>query len=338
MSEGGSYTALAARPAYRGGVTDEPERLLAAAAGGDRRALARCCSLVERGSAAGRRLGAAAYRQVGDGGWVVGLTGAPGAGKSTLTGQLVRVARAQGREVGVVAVDPSSPYSGGALLGDRIRMEEHFTDPGVFIRSLATRGHLGGLALAVPEVVRVIVAAGFGCVLVETVGVGQVEVEVASSADTTVVVVHPGWGDAVQANKAGLLEVADVLVVNKADQPGVAETARQLDDMLGWAAAGQRADGWRPPIVRTAAAEGKGIDELWAALGAHRDHLVATGDLAVRRGARRSREFRIALAARIDERVRNLDGGARYQAAVDAVVTGALDPNEAADRLLDEGS
>src|SRR5256714_8684883 len=198
--------------------------------------------------------------------YTVGITGAPGAGKSTLTDKLISRIRQDDVEVGVLAIDPTSPFSGGAILGDRVRMQDHATDPGVFIRSMATRGHMGGLALASPEAIRALDAAGFPIVLVETVGVGQVEVEIAAEADTTIVVVTPGWGDSVQANKAGLLEMADVFAINKADRGGADETARDLEQMLDLSAPGD----WRPPIVRTAASTGDGTDDLWNAVADHR--------------------------------------------------------------------
>src|SRR5947207_5059575 len=191
------------------------------------------------------------------------MTGAPGSGKSTLTDKLIGLIRGSGEEVGVLAIDPSSPFSGGAILGDRIRMQDHATDEGVFIRSMATRGHLGGLSLATPQAVRILDAAGKPWIIIETVGVGQVEVEVAGAADTTVVVVNPGWGDGVQANKAGLMEIADLFVVNKADRDGVAETVRDLEMMLDLSG---HTD-WRPRIVQTVATRGGGIEELWDAIG-----------------------------------------------------------------------
>ncbi len=238
-----------------------------AAAAGDRRSVARLLSMVERGGEPARAVGALAHARSG-GGYTVGITGAPGSGKSTLTGALLSVIRAGGEAVSVLAIDPSSPFTGGAILGDRIRMQDHSLDDGVFIRSMATRGHLGGLALATPQAVRVLDAAGYPWVLVETVGVGQVEVEIVGAADTTVVVVNPGWGDAVQANKAGLMEIADVFVVNKADRPGAAETRRDLDAMLDLTAT---VDGWRPPIIEAIATEGSGVEELWTTIRAHRD-------------------------------------------------------------------
>ncbi|MER3453260.1 MAG: methylmalonyl Co-A mutase-associated GTPase MeaB, partial [Acidimicrobiia bacterium] len=223
--------------------------------------------------------------------YTVGITGAPGAGKSTLTDRLIAVVRAEGTgpEVGVLAVDPSSPFSGGALLGDRVRMQDHYLDPGVFIRSMATRGHLGGLALATPEAIRVLDAAGLPVVFVETVGVGQVEVEIAGAADTTVVVLTPGAGDSVQAMKAGLLEVADLFVINKADRPGVAELERDLNHMLDM---DPGMGDWRPPIVKTVATTGEGVDALWATIEEHRVHLEATGELAERRSRRLAEELR----------------------------------------------
>ena len=196
------------------------------------------------------------------------MTGAPGAGKSTLTSALIGHMRSLAIEVAVLAIDPSSPFTGGAILGDRVRMQDHATDPGVFIRSMATRGHLGGLALAAPEAVRLLDAVGRRWILVETVGVGQVEVEIAGKADTTVVVVNPGWGDSVQANKAGLMEIADVFAINKADRKGVDETRRDLEQMLDLSELPD--DSWRPPIVPTVATTGDGVGELWDAINAHR--------------------------------------------------------------------
>jgi LAO/AO transport system kinase len=224
----------------------------------DRGAVARLISLVEAGGDTAAEAAARLFPHTG-GVYTVGITGAPGAGKSTLTDRLIVRIRQQGDEVGVLAVDPTSPFTGGAILGDRVRMQEHATDAGVFIRSMATRGHLGGLALATPQAVRVLDAAGKPWVIVETVGVGQVEVEIAEAADTTVVVVTPGWGDGVQANKAGLLEIADVFVVNKADRAGVDETVRDLVQMLELSPPRS----WQPPIVTTVAAEDRGIDDCW---------------------------------------------------------------------------
>ncbi|MHB8244687.1 MAG: methylmalonyl Co-A mutase-associated GTPase MeaB [Acidimicrobiales bacterium] len=267
-----------------------PTELLGLAEGGvsgDRRSLARLLSLVERGGSPARELSRLTYPRSGAS-YSVGLTGAPGAGKSTLTGQLVTEAlKRTGSPVAVLAIDPSSPLSGGAILGDRVRMQEHALDPNVYIRSMATRGHLGGLAAAVPDAVRLLDAAGWPLVLVETVGVGQVEVEVAGTCDTIVVVLNPGWGDAVQANKAGLLEVADVLVINKADRPGVTETRRDLVHMIQLTGEME----WTPPIVETVASSGDGIHELWAAICTHREHLDSEGRLERRRRRRMADEM-----------------------------------------------
>jgi LAO/AO transport system kinase len=249
---------------------------------GDRRSLARLLSLAEQGDAPGRELARLTYARAGSA-YSVGLTGAPGAGKSTLTSGLIsEVRRRTGDPVAVLAVDPTSPLSGGAILGDRVRMQDHALDRCVYIRSMATRGHHGGLAAAVPDALRLLDAAGWPLVLVETVGVGQVEVEVAASCDTVIVVLNPGWGDAVQANKAGLLEVADILVINKADRPGVRETKRDLVHMLQLSHQLE----WVPPIIETVASSGDGIGDLWEAIRSHRGHLEAAGGLERRRTSR----------------------------------------------------
>ena len=230
----------------------------------------------------------------------------------------------------MLAVDPTSPFSGGAILGDRVRMGRHALDPSVFIRSMATRGHLGGLSLAVPDAVRLLGAAGIGVVIVETVGVGQMEVEIASAADTTVVVVTPGWGDSMQANKAGLLEVADVFVINKADRPGAREARRDLDQMLDLARPGS----WRPEIVDTTATTGDGVAELWGAVARHRAHLRSVGQLVARRTDRLAQELRRVLQARTEVRIDELVAGEEFTTAVKALTAGELDPYQAADRLL----
>ncbi len=301
-----------------------------AAAGGDRRSVAKLLSLVERGGAGARAAGALAHARSG-GGYTVGITGAPGAGKSTLTGALLATIRGAGDAVAVLAIDPSSPFTGGAILGDRIRMQEHALDDGVFIRSMATRGHLGGLALATPQAVRVLDAAGFPWILVETVGVGQVEVEIVGAADSTVVVVNPGWGDAVQANKAGLMEIADVFVINKADRPGAAETRRDLDAMLDLTAA---VDGWRPPIVDVVATEGTGIAELWETVGEHRAHLESSGELVRRRGRRAREELTRIVAERLLARARRSSEGDRFDELLTQVEARSTDPWTAAEELL----
>jgi LAO/AO transport system kinase len=255
-----------------------------------------------------------------------------------LTDQLITTARRGWPEpasepvdqIAVLAVDPTSPFSGGAILGDRVRMQQHALDPTVFIRSMATRGHLGGLSLAVPDAVRVLGAAGLPLVIVETVGVGQMEVDIASAADTTVVVVTPGWGDAMQANKAGLLEVADLFVINKADRLGVREARRDLEQMLDLSFRGD----WRPTIVETTAVDGKGLDDLWGEIARHRIHLHESGELVTKRADRLSHELRRVLLARSARRIDKLAAGEEFGTAVKSLAAGELDPYEAADRLL----
>jgi len=305
--------------------------LFDAAAAGDRSALARLLSLIERGDDDARTVGRLAYPRSGDG-YTVGLTGAPGAGKSTLTSSIIGHLRARDLEVAVLAIDPSSPFTGGAILGDRVRMQDHATDPGVFIRSMATRGHLGGLALATPEAVRLLDAIGRKWILVETVGVGQVEVEVAGKADTTVVVVNPGWGDSVQANKAGLMEIADVFVINKADRKGVEETSRDLMQMLDLSDLPH--DSWRPPIVPTVGSTGDGVPALWDAVLAHREYAESSGQLHERRTFRLREELREIVAQRLGQRARQICSGERWDALTAAVVERTTDPWSAADEML----
>ncbi len=312
----------------------DPAALFEAARGGDQAALARLLSLVERGGPLSRVVAGLAYTNPGDA-YTVGITGAPGAGKSTLTDRLVALARrvglGGGDQVAVLAVDPSSPYSGGAILGDRVRMPSHALDQGVYIRSMATRGHLGGLAVAVPDAVRVLSSVGMPVVLVETVGVGQQEVEVAAATDTTIVVVNPGWGDAIQANKAGLLEIADLFVINKADRPGARETRRDLELMLDLTDLGE----WRPPIVETVASTGDGVDELWATIREHRTHLIDRGSLITQRRHRLEREFRQILLGRLSEQIDGVLAGGAVEDISQAMVDGTIDPYVAADRVLD---
>jgi LAO/AO transport system kinase len=262
---------------------------------------------------------------------VIGLTGAPGVGKSTVTGALTGEFRAAGHRVAVLAIDPSSPFTGGALLGDRIRMQQHATDEGVFIRSMASRGHLGGLAAATPQAVRVLDAAGFDIILIETVGVGQAEVEIAAQADTVIVLLAPGMGDAVQAAKAGILETGDLFVVNKADKPDVQQVVRDLRGML---ALGSWEQGWKPPILTTVGADGTGVAEVVTALNAHWDWLCMSGGLKVRR-LRRAREEVIGLAEAV---VRSrLISTADLDELAGRVADGSLDPFTAAGELLSGG-
>jgi LAO/AO transport system kinase len=260
---------------------------------------------------------------------VVGLTGPPGVGKSTATSALVAALRERGDRVGVLAVDPSSPFSGGALLGDRIRMAEHTEDRGVFIRSMATRGQLGGLAWATPQALRVLDAAGCDVVLIETVGVGQSEVDVVALADTTVVLLAPGMGDGVQAAKAGILEVADVFVVNKADRDGAAQAVRELRHMIGLGEHGA----WTVPVLRTVASRGEGIAELLAALDAHRSWSDASGERERRRTARVRAEIEAIALERLRTRIADVRGQAALSDLAKRVVTGELDAYTAADEL-----
>jgi LAO/AO transport system kinase len=288
--------------------------------------------LVERGGETARQVGRLTFPSSGRG-YTIGITGAPGAGKSTLTDQLISAARTEGHQIGVLAIDPTSPFTGGAILGDRVRMQGHALDDGVFIRSMATRGHLGGLALATPEAVRVLTAAGIALIFIETVGVGQVEVEVASAADTTVVVVNPGWGDAIQANKAGLLEIADIFVINKSDRPGANETRRDLDNMLDM---NTTMGEWRPPIVATVGATGAGIDELWAAIGEHRNYLERSGEFEARRQRRLLDELSEVVMRRLERRIHDIEGGEAYDKIRKRVADRSVDPYTAADELLEK--
>ena len=306
--------------------------LFADARTGDRAAIARLLSLVERGGDEAREIGRLAS-PLGGTAYTVGLTGAPGAGKSTLTSATIGHLRKQDIEVAVLAIDPSSPFTGGAILGDRVRMQDHATDPGVFIRSMATRGHLGGLSLAAPEAVRLLDAIGRRWILVETVGVGQVEVEIAGKADTTVVVVNPGWGDSVQANKAGLMEIADVFVINKADRKGADETRRDLEQMLDLSDLPH--DAWRPPIVPVVATEGKGVVELWDTVLAHRDHITTSGELDRRRAFRLREELREIVARRLEQKAREIATGEKWDDLQQRVLERRLDPWGAADAMLD---
>jgi len=296
---------------------------------GDLRAVARLISLVEDESPLLREVSVRLAPHTGRA-QVVGLTGAPGVGKSTSTSALVGALRAAGKRVGVLAVDPSSPFTGGALLGDRVRMQDHATDPQVFIRSMATRGHLGGVAWATAQALRVLDAAGYDVILLETVGVGQSEVDVAGLADTTAVLLAPGAGDGIQAAKAGILEVGDVFVVNKADREGADAVVR---DLRGMVALTERAPGgWRPPIVKTVAVKREGLDEVVAALDKHRAWMSANGELQRRRTVRARAEIEaIALGAL---RARSLRGHAGLDDLAAAVVAGTSDPYTAADTML----
>jgi len=296
---------------------------------GDVRALARLLSLVEDGSPRIREVIADLLPRTGQA-RIIGLTGAPGVGKSTMTGALVGAFRAAGRRVAVLAVDPTSPFTGGALLGDRIRMQEHATDEAVFIRSMASRGHLGGLAAATPQAIRVLDAAGFELIIIETVGVGQAEVAIASLADSVAVLLAPGLGDAIQAAKAGILEVADLFVVNKADKPDAQQVVRDLRNMLALGTV--EPGGWKPPIITATATTGEGLAELVTALDAHWDWLCASGELKRRRHARAREEITMLAFAALRDRV---TGNVDELAA--RVADGTLDPFQAAEEVLARG-
>jgi LAO/AO transport system kinase len=314
------------RPADVGELAERARRA-------DPRAVARLISLVENDSPLLREIAAALAPFAGSA-QVVGLTGSPGVGKSTSTAALVAALREDGKRVGVLAVDPSSPFSGGALLGDRVRMQDHATDEGVFIRSMASRGHLGGLSAAVPQALRVLDAAGCDTVLIETVGVGQAEVEIASLADTIAVLLAPGMGDGIQAAKAGILEIADVFVVNKADRDGADQVARDLRYMQSLGGRHSEPGAWRPPIVKTVAIRAEGLNDLLAALAKHRDWLTRSGEFQRRRHARASAEIEAIAVGKVRARFADVHASAALSASAQHVVDGELDPYTAADDLV----
>jgi LAO/AO transport system kinase len=304
---------------------------------GNARAVGRLISLVEDASPSLREVMELLAPRAGHA-RVIGLTGSPGVGKSTSTSALVAAYRKRGMRVGVLAVDPSSPFSGGALLGDRVRMQDHATDAGVFIRSMASRGHLGGLSWATPQALRVLSAAGCDVVLIETVGVGQAEVEIASLADTTIVLLAPGMGDGIQAAKAGILEVADVFVVNKADRDGADQVVRDLRYMqsLGIEAPSQaKVDGqWVAPILKTIAAKSEGVDDVVDAVEKHGAWMASSGELDRRRTRRAADEVEAIALTMLRERMGDLRGGDALETLAARVVAGALDPYSAADELV----
>ena len=309
------------------------EALVGRAGQGDARAVARLLSLVEDAAPEAREV-AVALAPLAGRAHVVGITGSPGVGKSTTTSAIVAALRARGQRVGVLAIDPSSPFSGGALLGDRIRMQEHATDPFVFIRSMASRGHLGGLAWATPQALRVLDAAGCDVVIVETVGVGQSEIEVVAVADTVMVLLAPGMGDGIQAAKAGILEIGDLFVVNKADRDGADSTAREIRHMISL---GQGTSGsWNPPVLLTVASRGEGIDPVVEAIDEHRVWAESTGAWVTRRRRRASDEVEAIALARVRERFEGGLAGDSLTSLADEVAAGRVDPYTAADRLLGE--
>jgi len=308
----------------------EVHDVVAAVRAGNPRALGRLISWIENASPA---LPVVMKELAPDTGraHVVGLTGAPGVGKSTTATSLVRALRARGERVGVLAVDPSSPFSGGALLGDRVRMQEHALDPDVYIRSMATRGHLGGLAATTPQALRAFDAARFDTVIVETVGVGQSELEVAETADTVLVLLAPGMGDGIQAAKAGILEIGDIFVVNKSDREGAQALIRELRTMI--ALAHRRPRDWKPPIVSTVAYEHRGIDDLLEAVDQFRAAQTTTGRALRRRVARARREVETIALAKLRSEFQ-LNGAAGLDDLAEAVSRGELDPYAAADRVV----
>jgi LAO/AO transport system kinase len=304
------------------------DELVAGARRGEARAVARLISLVEDESPSLREVSAALAPHTGQA-HIVGITGSPGVGKSTSTSALVAALRAQDKRVGVLAVDPSSPFSGGALLGDRVRMQDHATDEGVYIRSMASRGHLGGLAGAAPQALRVLDAAGCDVILVETVGVGQSEVEIAGLADTTLVLLAPGMGDGIQALKAGILEIGDVFVVNKADRDGANTTRREVRNVVS-----ARESDWKPPVVLTVATTGEGVDEIVTEIERHREYL-AGGELERRRLARVRREIEALALGSLRRRMGDVTGDARLDSLAADVLDGRSDPFAAADVLVE---
>src|SRR4051794_1785775 len=306
--------------------------LVEAARKGEARAVARLISLVEDQSPVLREVMAGLAPYAGHA-QIVGVTGSPGVGKSTSTNALVAALRAHGKRVGVLAVDPSSPFSGGALLGDRVRMQDHALDAGVYIRSMASRGHLGGLSWSTPQALRVLDAAGCDVVVIETVGVGQSEVEIAGLADTTLVLVAPGMGDGIQAAKAGILEIGDVYVVNKADRDGADQVRRDLRNML--ALAERTEGGWRPPIVSTVAPTGQGVDDVVEKIEAHRAWMESSGELRTRRVRRARDEIEAIAVTSLRRRWGDVHERTELDELAEKVVAGACDPYTAADSLLE---
>lgn len=304
--------------------------LFGSASRGDERSLAKLLTLVESDRSTMRAMQTALVQGTNSA-HVIGVTGAPGVGKSTLVASLIGSYREQQLRVAVIAIDPSSPFTGGALLGDRIRMQQYFLDPGVYIRSMSSRGHLGGLASATPDIIDVIARCGFDRVIVETVGVGQAEVEVATYADSVLVVSAAGGGDSVQAAKAGILETADVFVVNKADLPGSGDLAGELRQML---TIGERHGGFSPTVVEVAARDRSGLDDLERELERHRTWLETSGELDLRRHRRVIARLRAVIAEATLARIAELDAGAALSTAADHVVEGSIDVHSAAEQLL----
>ncbi len=312
-------------------IDDLIERMLR----GDRRATARLITLVENDEEKAREIISKIFPRTGRA-RIIGITGPPGAGKSTLLDKLIKVVREEDQVVGVIAIDPTSPFTGGALLGDRIRMQRHSTDPGVFIRSMATRGSLGGLAKATNDAIKVLDAYGCDVIFVETVGVGQIEVDIVKTADTVVLVTVPGLGDDVQAIKAGLMEIADVFVINKADKEGADATYFELNLMLDLEKERWEKRGWRPPIVETVATTMKGIRELWDAIKDHQKFLKESGEIERKRRFRAEEEIKAIVSGKIARAIESRLGEEEVSNLIRGVVKREIDPYSAADLILEK--
>lgn len=302
---------------------------------GDKRATARLITLVENDEEKAREIVKKIYSKTGRA-YIIGITGPPGSGKSTLVDKLIKKARDEGNIVGVIAIDPTSPFTGGALLGDRIRMQRHSTDPGVFIRSMATRGSLGGLAKATNDAIKILDAYGCDIIFVETVGVGQIEVDIVKTADTVVLVTVPGLGDDIQAIKAGLMEIADIFVVNKADKEGAEATMFELELMLDLEKDKWQKSGWRPPVVSTIAFTNKGVDELWGAINEHREFLLNSGKIEEKRKFRVGEEIKAIVSSKIARKIGEKMGENDIAVLIEMIAKREIDPYSAADLVLEK--
>ena len=302
---------------------------------GDKRATARLITLVENDEEKAREIVKKIYSNTGRA-YIIGITGPPGSGKSTLVDKLIKKARDEGNIVGVIAIDPTSPFTGGALLGDRIRMQRHSTDPGVFIRSMATRGSLGGLAKATNDAIKILDAYGCDIIFVETVGVGQIEVDIVKTADTVVLVTVPGLGDDIQAIKAGLMEIADIFVVNKADKEGAEATMFELELMLDLEKDKWQKSGWRPPVVSTIAFTNKGVDELWGAINEHREFLLNSGKIEEKRKFRVGEEIKAIVSSKIARKIGEKMGEDDIAVLIEMIAKREIDPYSAADLVLEK--
>ena len=311
------------------------ESLIQSALSGDKKAIAKLITLVENDEGKAREIIGWIYPHTGRA-YVVGITGPPGSGKSTLLDKLIKLARNEGHRVGVIAIDPTSPFTGGALLGDRLRMQRHSTDPGVFIRSMATRGSLGGLAKATNDAVKVLDASGYDLIFVETVGVGQIEVDIVKTADTVVLVTVPGLGDEVQAIKAGLMEVADIFAINKADREGVEMVYLELKMALEFEREKWKQLGWEPPIVETTAFTLKGVRPLWEAIKRHREYMESSGRLKERRTFRAREEVKTIIASSIAKKVEERLAKGEAKGLIEEVVERKLDPYSAAQIVMEK--